>query len=87
MTPLDHLGCQRYTSQFTSDVHSYGLDKAALGPFDVRQEDRTEDDGVLVAQLGERFLGRAFATHIKTCRLGIGPDHLVLMAIGAQSEH
>ena len=45
-----------------------------------------EHDGVLVAQLGERFLGRALATCIKTRRLGIGPERLVLMTVGVQSE-
>lgn len=56
MTALDHLRCQRRTAQFTGDLHKCGLDGAALWPVDIRQPGRTEDDGVLVAQLGEGIL-------------------------------
>ena len=57
VTFLDHPRCQRCTSQFTGDVQQYGLGEAALGSMDVGQKARMEDDGVLVAQLGERLLG------------------------------
>ncbi len=60
------------------DVQRNGLYKAALGPFDVRQQSRMDDDGVLVAQLDKRLLGQTFATHIVTGRLRIGPRRLVV---------
>jgi hypothetical protein len=81
---LYHIWHRHYISEFASDVQKYGLAEAALRSFDVRQQGRAEEDGVIVAQLGERLLSQAFATYIETPRCGIGPDHL---EIGEQSEH
>ena len=85
--PSSHI-CATYQSITTSDGFGGGstVGEAALRPIDALQKTRMEDDGVLVAQLGESFLGRALATCIKTRILGISTECLVLMATGAQSE-